>query len=92
MIPGYCIYVYVKESNRICKKFQTYVQTYKAYEEGLRKVESKNLKSIIKRLKSQGNALGFYHPWRLEDKGIHDKEIKFGAAYFWQYFPDAKML
>jgi len=62
-----------------------------AYEEGLRKVDSKNLKSIIKRLKSQGSALGFYHPWKLEAKGVPEKEIQLTASYFWQYFPGSKM-
>ena len=62
-----------------------------AYEEGLRKVDSKNLKSIIKRFKSQGSALGFYHPWKLEEKGVPEKEIQLTASYFWQYFPGSKM-
>lgn len=58
-----------------------------AYQKGLRKSDNKNLKSIIKRLKNQGMALGFHHPWICTEKDITELEIKFSSAYFWQYFP-----
>ncbi len=63
----------------------------KAYVEGIRKVDSKNLKSIIKRLKSQGNALGFYFPLNFDKKKVSGEEIQFITSYFWQYFPSRKM-
>lgn len=63
----------------------------KAYEDGVRKIEGKNLKSIIKRLKSQGSAFGFYPPWKFDEKDVPEQEIKFMASYFWQYFPESKM-
>ncbi|MDY0248237.1 MAG: hypothetical protein RBR26_15120 [Methanosarcina mazei] len=61
-----------------------------AYLGGLKKVNSTNLKSYIKRLKCQGVLFGFYPPWGLDEEDVPEGEMKIMSGYYWQYFPESK--
>ncbi|MBE0499998.1 MAG: hypothetical protein IBX47_01050 [Desulfuromonadales bacterium] len=58
---------------------------------GCKKVNSTSLKAYIKRLKGQGCVFGFYPPWKLDEKDVHEIEMKIMASYYGQYFPKAKL-
>jgi|GEM_PF-4419723 len=83
------LYSGAENSRRILREAAALCCT--AYEVGIRRVDNKNLKSIIKRFKSQGSALGLYPGWTLEDKDVPEQEIQLNASTFGQYFPAHKM-